>query len=410
MDDPRRPVWREAEFWLTAWTVALTWVGLNLAFGGQITGHNPRDSYTLMALAWRKGQLSLGQDYPWLELAIYRGDWYVSFPSVPALVMLPLTFLFGADTPNTLATGLYYLFSALAAYALCRRWRDPRDSLLLALMMTLGGSLLDFSLSGGVWNQAQLLCLLLTTGFALGISGDSRAGWAAGLTCLALSVGCRPFQAVYVPFGLAALDRKLRERKPAGPGRRLLAMVPYCLMPGLVALALGAYNYARFGDPLEFGHNYLPEFTRNPDQPQLGLQYVGHNIENLLRLPGIVEGHIEFPRFDGFAFWLVDPLFVSAAIAGAVKAFRKRWDALDTLLALGFLAETFLLLMHKTFGGWQYGARYLCDLYPMLLLFQLRPRRDTPAWEKGIALASLVITMTGTIAFHLMELGVWGNG
>ena len=410
MRDARRPVWREAEFWLTAWIVALTWVMLNLAFGGQIAGHNPRDSYTLMALAWRKGQLSLGQDYPWLELAIYQGGWYVSFPSVPALVMLPLTFIFGGETPNTIVTGLYFLFSALAAYALCRRWRDSRDSLLLALMMTLGGSLLDFSLSGGVWNQAQLLCLLLTACFALGISGESRAGWAAGLACLALSVGCRPFQAVYVPFALTALYRGLRHRSRTGPGWTLLRMIPYCLLPGLVALALGWYNWARFGNPLEFGHNYLPEFTRNPEQPQLGLQYIVHNIENLLRLPQIVDGHIEFPRFDGFAFWLVNPMYVSAAAAGLNKAARRQWDALDTLLALGFLAEIFLLLMHKTFGGWQYGARYLCDLYPMLLLFELRPRGDTPAWERGVALTSLAVTMTGTLAFRLMEMGVWGNG
>ena len=25
------------------------------------------------------------------------------------------------------------------------------------------------------------------------------------------------------------------------------------------------YNLARFGNPLEFGHNYLPEFTRAAD-------------------------------------------------------------------------------------------------------------------------------------------------
>ena len=403
----KRSGWREPELWLGAWTLALMWIGFSLAFGSDMLGHNPRDSFTLMAIAWRNGKLSLGQDYPWLELAIFNNDWYVSFPSVPALVLLPFTVFFGEQTPNTLLTGFYFLGSYFAAYFLCRRWRKPAHAAFMALFMTAGCSLFDFSLSGGVWNQAQLLCLFLTVCFAYGISGESPFGWGVGLFCLALSVGCRPFQAVYVPFGLMMLYSHIVERGNVHGCKAVLRMLPYLIAPALVALALGWYNWVRFGNPLEFGHNYLPEFTRNPDQPQLGLQYVRHNIENLLRLPEIVDHHLEFPRFDGFAFWLVNPMFVSATIAGLLRLTKRVWDRWDSVLLVSFIAEIFLLLMHKTFGGWQFGARYLCDLIPMLLLFELRGQKDTPAWEAAIGIFAIAFNIVGTIAFRLMDMGVW---
>ena len=111
----------------------------------------------------------------------------------------------------------------------------------------------------------------------------------AGSVCLALSVGCRPFQAAFVPPALWMLYKNISRAEPAPLGRTLARMLPHLAAPAIVALALGAYNYARFGNPLEFGHNYLPEFTRDPDQPQFGLQYVAGNIANLLRLPWFEE-------------------------------------------------------------------------------------------------------------------------
>ena len=71
---PRPSLLRETRLWYGAAIVVLTWVGIMMILNFDIFAHSPRDSYTLQALAWREGKLSLGQDYPWLELAIYEGD------------------------------------------------------------------------------------------------------------------------------------------------------------------------------------------------------------------------------------------------------------------------------------------------------------------------------------------------
>ena len=401
---PRRSLWREPRLWYGAFIVVLTWTGIMMILGFDIFAHSPRDSYTLQALAWREGKLSLGQDYPWLELAIYNGDYYVSFPSVPALVMWFLSLFFGSNTPNTLVTGLYFLTTYFAGYALARRFRKSADALFFALFLTLGCNMLQFSLTGDVWNQAQLMCFMLTTLCALGLTGRSPAEWALGLFCLALSVGCRPFQAAFVPPALWMLYKKLSGTRPSPLAQTLVRMVPYLIAPALVALALGWYNFARFGNPLEFGHNYLPEFTRDPDQPQFGLQYVASNAANLLRLPWFEGNRLLFPRFNGFAFYMVNPIYVTAAVAGIVKATRRRWDMTDALLALAVVLEIFMLLLHKTLGGWQFGARYLCDPIPMMLLFELRGRERRTPWETALGTFAIAFNLYGAIVFHLTDL------
>ena len=398
---------REPQLWFGAMIVILTWIGIEMLLNVDIFAHEPHDSYTLQALAWRKGMLSLGQNYPWLELAIFNGDYYVSFPSVPALVMLPLTFLFGENTPNTLITGLYFLGSYFAAYALARRFRKAQDAQFMALFMTLGCNMLQFSLLGGVWNQAQLLSFLLTTLCALGLTGESPAEWGVGLGCLALSVGCRPFQAVYVPLGLWLLYQNLRGDAAEGPGRTLARMAPYLVVPALIALALGLYNYLRFGNPIEFGHNYLPEHTRDPDEPMMGFKYVWKNILNLMRLPRFEENRLVFNevQFSGFAFYLANPIYVTCMIMTVVKAVRRRWDTADTLLAAGMALHILLLLMHKTLGGWQFGARYLCDVIPMMLLYCVRWRGRTAVWEYPIMIFAVAFNIYGAACFHLMQGG-----
>ena len=146
--------------------------------------------------------------------------------------------------------------------------------------------------------------------------------------------------------------------------------------------------------------------TRDPELPQMGLKYVGDNFRNLLRLPRFVDGRLEFERFNGFAFYLANPIYVTAAIAMIVKAVRRRWDAADTLLLAAFAVELFLTLTHKTLGGWQFGARYLCDLVPMLLLIELRGRERLAPWEVAIGIFAIAFNLYGTAVFHMINLGV----
>ena len=47
---------------------------------------NSYNSYLLQTLSWLEGRLDLGQNYEWLELAIFEGKFFVSFPPFPSFV------------------------------------------------------------------------------------------------------------------------------------------------------------------------------------------------------------------------------------------------------------------------------------------------------------------------------------
>ncbi|WP_418833099.1 hypothetical protein [Ruminococcus sp.] len=102
----KKPIAYQPTFWYGLMIVVMTYLGLMSLANFNVLGHAAHDSFTLMALSWRQGSLSLinGENYPYLELAIHNGQYFVSFPSVPALIMLPFTFIFGENTPNTLIT------------------------------------------------------------------------------------------------------------------------------------------------------------------------------------------------------------------------------------------------------------------------------------------------------------------
>lgn len=371
--------------------------------GTDFLAHSALDSYTLQAMTWRSGASSFTEDYPWLELAVYEGRYYVSFPPVPTVPMLLLSFFFGSNTPNALMNLLYFLGLYAAAYFLLKRYMRPSHAALFAVFLLLGGSLLDLAVSGdglagAVWYQAQLLGLLLTMLAFLGMDGPSRRGWAAGLVCIALAVGCRPPSALYVPILLYMLYRKVEGTTLF---RRLKAMLPYTAVPALIAVCYGVYNVVRFGNPFEFGHSYLPEFT-NSGEPFFSLSRVTNNIGNILRAPSLSEGLFSFPIFGGFAIYLTNPVFLYGGGRTLGRARRKRADLLDGLLVAATLLHCVWLLTHRTNGGWQYGTRYLSDALPALVYLFARSGKDLRLREVFPMGAYIAFNLYGTILFHYL--------
>ena len=166
--------------------------------GGTLLQHSPYDSYALQAENWLAGRIWIedGEAYPWLELAVYQGRYYQSFPPVPAAALLPFVALGGGAqaVPSNLICGVYGLLAAAGVYGcFWRRGAPPAAAAFFALFCAGGSNLFWLSTSGGVWFLAQVL------GFCLAVWGIF---WALGHTlpqqalagfCLAAAVGCRPF-------------------------------------------------------------------------------------------------------------------------------------------------------------------------------------------------------------------------
>lgn len=401
----KRKVWEKTPFWGGLLCAALLYITLCGLLGLNMLEHSPYDSYTLQAMRWRAGEVSLAENYPWLEIAQYQGHYFISFPPFPSVPMLALTFLFGENTPSRLVVFFYFLLSYAVGYALAHRWGQPRwTSAALALFLVCGCNMMEFGLFGGVWNMAQVLGFLLTLLAFYGVSSRGRASWYWGLLAIACAVGCRPMQAVYVPVLLMLVYQNLRG-EGRSPAAAVKAMIPMLIAPAAVAALYGLYNWIRFDNPLEFGHNYLPEFVEAP-QGQFSLSYVAKNWHNIWRMPWWQDGKIMFPMDSGFAFWLCNPIYVLFAVRLVRAALRRDLHAADAVLGVSLAAHFFVLLMHKSFGGVQFGTRYLCDLAPALYYFIVRREKMPLRWYELI----LMLWGVGFCFYgaYLFQISVYG--
>ena len=397
---PEKPLFQHRYLLLCLLILFMLWLICISTLNMNAFDHDQADSYTLQALAWRAGYTHLAEDVPHLELAIYKGHYFVSFPPVPTLPLWVLTFFFGENTPNIIVNLFYFLSSYFVGYSLCRRLgkRDGAAAVWAAFLVS-GCNLFNLCWFGGVWYQAQALSFLLTLCAFRLLLNSTKVSVCLGLCSLALSVGCRPFQAAYLPVALLMAYQRLARVHKTSPMKTIVHLLPLCLPPFLIGVALGLYNLVRFDSFFEFGHTYLPEFQQYG--VQFSLSYVGQNIVNLLRLPFLTENRLDFPRFNGFAFYLCNPLFIIAAAALVRGILHKKLRKLDVILAACLFLHFFLLLLHRTFGGWQFGARYLIDLCPALYLLSLRHPMKSKVFL-GTAMAwGILFNIYGGLILHL---------
>ena len=386
--------------------MALGYLLLHDLFGGTLLAHSSWDSYTLQSLAWLRGDMDLGRNYDYLELAIFEGKYYVSFPPFPSVVMLPFALIFGENTPNNLIIAAVAMCSAATVYSLSLRARfKPGDAALVALFIVWGSNLMWMSTNGGVWFMAQALNMLL---LLLALSAAVRARRVLAYLAVALAVGCRPFSAfaflpLFVYFYMQ--DRTLKRGFLRTVLMQWKAFIP-------VVCAAGAYmwyNYARFGNPLEFGHNYLPEFIES-EKGQFDLSYIGVNLFNLWLRPVklTLSLSLNYTIFNGFMFYVANPFFLLMFASAVRDAARHNINATGVALLAAQILIMLALCAHKTLGGWQFGARYTVDMLPLALAMVLGSKSSLEhqptlrAWEKAAAGFGIAFNIYGAIAMNMI--------
>lgn len=380
--------------------MSVLWTVLHFLTGVDLFGPTAYPTYTLQAMAWRSGMLHLDHNYAWLELAVFGGEYYVSFPPLPSVVLLPLTFIFGFDTPDNLLVKLYASGACLILYFALKRQAYGRvASAALAFLIVFGSSLLPVTMDGAVWYHAQTLAFLfVTSAIACVLSGHVTPG----LFFYALSVGCRPFDAIYALPLFFVFCRA--QRRNGIPYKQIIRK----LLPGiglglLVACALGAYNFARFGNPFEFGHNYLPEFSTQGGV-QFSLSHLPENIKTFLFGLPLEFGNdgVHFARF-GYSMLIACPIITLTLIRGVWDLFQRRMTPGKAVTLVTMILLLFLLLLHRTFGGFQLGARYAADAIPFCALYTLldRPGKRWTVFQIIVLSLSLLFTCWGFCQVHL---------
>lgn len=384
---------------------------LHLLIGGGYADPTFYNTYTRQAMAWRQGLLHLPQDFPWLELAVYpqvfedgtlltqQASYYVSFPPLPSLVLLPLTYIFGENTPDNLLVKLYGLIGCFAIYASLKKAGNSRPAAaMLSFLITTASSALPMMMNGAVWYHAQMLAFMLMCLSVMLMLKDMPTG---SLFLYALAVACRPFDALYGPLLYFLYLRTHRDQPFKKSALRLL---PGTVMGLCVAAGLAWYNWARFGDVLEFGHNYLPEFSF-----QGGIQFSPDHVKNHIKtfllgspLSENHDGSYSFNSF-GYSLFLACPAITLMLVQAVCDLFRKRFSLVKLAILLFAAVHLFLLLMHRTFGGYQLGARYVVDIVPYAVMYfsLCKEEKGRNAIFVTLLFTVLIFTVVGFTFVHI---------
>jgi hypothetical protein len=361
--------------------------------------HNTFNSYSLQAQAWLSGRLDVGQNYSYLELARFGGKYYVSFPPFPSVIILPFVAIFGTDTPDNILTLLAAFIGAFFAFKTAvSLGRSREEAVFWSLFTTIGSSFLFISFNGMVWFMAQTFAFALCmAAIYFAVTPILWHGHLA-LGLWACAIGCRPFQLIYLPVFVFLLLSKLK-----AADEKVQKGLVWLIAPAIMMFFYVALNLARFGNPLEFGHNYLIEHL-NAKYGQFSLQYIFENLPRLLLPPSMKGGKVDFPEYNGFAFYLASPIFISIFIYQLAHIIRKGAKnkiavlLLPVLISLHFLVFT----MHKTMGGWHFGNRYTVDALPFAFLSLLLVIEDRSYKKIDYTLffLGLALNVVGAVAVY----------
>ncbi len=358
----------------------------------------PYNSFILQAQAWADGSLALPQDYPYLELAIFEGRYFVSFPPFPSYVMFPFVLL-----GYTNCDGLIALISAFAGamYALkiCEHFDIKKErAVIFSLLLTVGSNWFFTAHTAWVWFIAQNMAFTLSL-MAIYYALKKKAG--LSLAFWACAVGCRPFQILYLPVLLYLIyDKNISVSENIKS--KWKSLIPMAL----IALSYMVLNFARFGSPFEFGHNYLPEFTR-VEEGQFSTAYLANNIKSLFRLPiTSFKGKWEYQAADGTNMFIISPIFISYIAYTAFALINKKSDK-KLIVGIFILIAIHLscIAAHKTMGGSHFGNRYTNDVLPFAFLAITSALPQKNAYESFniiLLLFGIIVNSIGTAIYFTM--------
>ena len=323
--------------------------------------------------------------------------WYMSFPPLPTLLMLPSAMISGRSGNDVIPTLLVAAFILPLCLLLLRRLaaaglsqRSVREDLWLVAALAFGSVLFFSAVQGKVWYTAHVVGVALALVYAWA-SIEAKRPLVAGLALGAAALTRTPMAFMFPLFVFEAW------RMAAGDRRALVrTLVRFAIPVAVFAIAGMIYNYLRFGSPTEFGHTYL-EVRQAPQIEQWGLMsyhYLSRNLTVALALLPELPGRAPWIQIGGhgLALWFTTPLLVYVL-------WPRDKPAIHRALWLTIALVAVPVLLYQNSGWVQFGYRFSLDYMVFLIMLLAIGGRPLTRVAKGLIVAGIVINLFGAWTF-----------
>lgn len=361
------------------------------------------DYFTRLADAFLHGRIYLTEAPSWLnELIPKDGVWYVAYPPMPALLLVPFVAIYGPGFDQQVASCLFGgIAVGLAWRALGRFALTGRVRLGLTVVFGFGTVLWYVAEVGSTWYISHVVAVMFSMA-ALVLLLEKRWPFLVGvlLGCAAIS---RLPVGLTAPFFLATMvGLGWPPRLPARGERGGAIRVAVAFLVGIAIPTAGylLYNLARWGTIVDQGYVLIPGVLEDPIYVKhgiLALEYIPRHIFAIfLRSWNYVDDPPFLqPSWWGLSLFLTTPLFLWLGKA-RLRDPRVAWATIGTALAL------VPIVTHGNVGLTQFGYRFSLDVQPLLFVILATVfERGMSRWAWVASAAAVAICAYGIWAISI---------
>jgi 4-amino-4-deoxy-L-arabinose transferase-like glycosyltransferase len=349
-----------------------------------------QNHFVYLADAFLHGRLGVsGGGTVLAEIVPFHGNYYVVYPPMPAVLLLPFVAIFG----KTVDQGLMSIF--LACLAVAATWLmlkkigvKANKALWLTALFGFGTCFWFIASVGSAWyieHVSAVLFLTLAIILALYRKNPFFTGLLLGFAFLSRLPVILSF-----PFFLLLIYEQNSEWKPR------LKQVAYFLIGLTILVAVyELYNFGRWGVFSDLGYSLIPGIQQDPyfTNGIFSLSYIPRNVYAIFFQGPILLNNIPYfePNWMGLGLFFTTPAFI--------YIFKGPWNRLSKYAALAVACILPILITHGTVGFTQFGYRFSLDFTPFLMLLAAKGMRGNLGWEeKTLIILSVLINLWGVVS------------
>ena len=322
--------------------------------------------YNYLAKSFLKGRLHIPNPPTNQDLSKYNGKFYVPFPSLPAIIIMPFVFIWGVKFRVAF---IMVLLGALNTILVFRLLKKINSNLYINILLTIAfafGTVHWWStIREGVWFMAHIFSVFFLL-FALNESVHKKRAYIMALF-LGCSFLCRQLTIFAAPYflwiilqnNINSINYKNLIKSAIKENRKPLII--FCLVLSFFVLQCLIYNFLRFGNILDSGYHYLAQKDQFEKYGLFSIFYLPKNLYYFIFSAPIFQPNYPFIKFhgDGLALIFTSP-FLFFAIKSNLKLTFHIWIACFLI---------FIPVLHYfNTGFYQFGYRFFLDILPLVML------------------------------------------
>ena len=313
------------------------------------------------------------------------GKFYVIYPPMPAVVLMPFVAIWGQQTNQSVVSALIAALGVLVAYRVFKQLNLKTDQLWwLTLLYGFGSMLWYHAVVGSAWYFAHV-CALLFLWLAILAVLKKKSWWLVGMW-LGLAYLSRFAVILTLPFFIY-----LRRVEWKSSWKLLTTL-------GIFVCASLVYNWVRYGTIGNYGYWLLEHRWYNLANEYINgsydWSYAPRHLYALFASMPSMRATFPYlvPNMTSMALWVVFPALAIVPLASLKnKLVQASWLASISVVPAHFF--------HGGVGASQFGYRYALDYLPFLLIIiAVAVKEKFVWWQKGLIIFSIMVNAWGIYA------------